>query len=57
MVGPPLNPVPNIGGTPVIDNIPRAGRVDLATRYFGRRSVRDTWVALCVLWLLWACLL
>ncbi|CAO3564668.1 unnamed protein product [Mortierella alpina] len=35
---------------PAYDNSPHAAT------FFGRRSVRDTWIALWVLWLLWALL-
>lgn len=45
---------PGLDGGPHTDH----GRnIDYAVAFLGRRSVRDTWIAIWVLWIVWAMLL
>ncbi|KAG0379642.1 hypothetical protein BGX24_012357 [Mortierella sp. AD032] len=52
------SPPRNHGYVAVGDGGPLTGMgVDYTTAFLGRRSVRDTWIAIWVLWIVWAMLL
>ncbi|KAG0313020.1 hypothetical protein BGZ97_010606, partial [Linnemannia gamsii] len=51
-IGPSVYPGLGDGGP-----LPVQGRIiSYADAFFGRRSVRDTWIAIWVLWIVWAML-